>query len=151
MKVKVILIEDVKGVGKKGEIKEVSRGYADNYLFPKKLAVPATQENIKALEERKKAEEKKIEKQREAARKIGEVLNDKKLEIKKKAGQSGKLYGAITHKEIADKIKSTFGVEIDKKQISFSSPIKTVGEFEVFIDHGFGIRSRIYLIVEPES
>jgi large subunit ribosomal protein L9 len=151
MKIKVILIEDVKGVGKKGEIKEVSKGYADNYLLPKKLAVLATEENIKALEERRKSEQRKIEKQKEKAKEIFEKLNNARLELKKKAGQAGKLYGAITHKEIADQIKSSFGIEVDKKQISFSSQIKTVGEFDVFVDHGYGYRSRIMLIVEPES
>lgn len=151
MKVRVILLNDIKGVGKKGEIKEVSKGYADNYLFPKKLAIPATEENIKKLEEQKKSLEKKLEKQKENAKETFEALNNRVIRIRKSAGQSGKLYGAITHKEVAEAIKYELGISIDKKQIVFPSPVKTVGEFEVILDIGFGFKPQIRLVVEPEK
>ncbi|MDO5716225.1 MAG: 50S ribosomal protein L9 [Tissierellia bacterium] len=128
---KVILIEDVKSIGKKGELAEVKPGFARNMLFPKKLAIEATAENLKAWEE-EQAEMKRIdeEKTREAeATKL--LLEREPIKIIGKGGTSGKLFGSITSQEIADRIEEVKGISVDKKKIDLKSPIKNVGVYDV--------------------
>lgn len=151
MKVRIILLADVKGLGRKGEIKEVSDGYAKNYLIPKKLAQIATEKSIKNLEAQKKAEEKRVQKEIEKAREISEQLNGKKITIYKPAGSSGKLFGSVTQKEISEAIKSQLGIEIDKKSVVIENPVKSTGEFEIKIEAGHGFHASVNLTVEPES
>ena len=124
---KLILLEDVKSVGKKGDIVNKNDGYALNYLIPKKLAVEATKENMNDLELKKKAEEKRKKEELEEAKKIAEQLNDKVVKVSVKAGENGKVFGSVTNKEIADALAKQTGMDIDKKKISFDAPIKMVG------------------------
>ena len=124
---KLILLEDVKSVGKKGDIVNKNDGYALNYLIPKKLAVEATKANMNDLELKKKAEEKRKKEELEEAKKIAEQLNDKVVKVSVKAGENGKVFGSVTNKEIANALAKQTGMDIDKKKISFDAPIKMVG------------------------
>ncbi len=125
---KVILLQDVRALGKAGEIVKVNDGYARNMLFPKNLAKEATAGNIKALENKKAAEAEKKAEQKAEATKIKEALTDEVITLKSKGGEGGRLFGAVTNVDIAAAIKAQKGFDIDKKKISIPSPIKTAGE-----------------------
>lgn len=125
---KVILLQDVRALGKTGEIVKVNDGYARNMLFPKNLAKEATAGNIKALENKKAAEAEKKAEQKAEATKIKEALADEVITLKSKGGEGGRLFGAVTNVDIAAAIKAQKGFDIDKKKISIPSPIKTAGE-----------------------
>lgn len=124
---KLILLEDVKGVGKKGDVVNKNDGYALNFLIPKKLAVEATKSNINDLELKKKAEDKRKKEELEAAQQLAEQLKDKVVKVSVKAGENGKVFGSVTNKEIAAALLQQTGIEIDKKKITFDDPIKMVG------------------------
>ena len=124
---KLILLEDVKGVGKKGDVVNKNDGYALNFLIPKKLAVEATKSNINDLELKKKAEEKKKKEELEAAQQLAEQLKDNFVKESVKAGENGKVFGSVTNKEIAAALLQQTGIEIDKKKITFDDAIKMVG------------------------
>ena len=125
---KVILLQDVRALGKAGEIVKVNDGYARNMLFPKNLAKEATAGYIKALENKKAAEAEKKAEQKAEATKIKEALADEVITLKSKGGEGGRLFGAVTNVDIAAAIKAQKGFDIDKKKISIPSPIKTAGE-----------------------
>lgn len=125
---KVILLQDVKSVGKKGELVNASEGYAKNFLFPKKLAVEATKSNLNDFELKQKSEEKRKQEELESAQKIAENLKDQVVTIKVKTGGNGKLFGSVTNKEVADAIVEQMKQDIDKKKVSIGDPIKMVGE-----------------------
>lgn len=150
MKTKVILLKDIKGIGKKGEVKEVSKGYAQNYLIPRKLAVPATDDALHNLKQQKEAERRKIEKEIARAKEYVDKLKKSAVRLKHRAGEKGKLFGSVTQKEVADALGSQLGIKVDKKQISFPTPIKSTGEFKAKIDFGHGIKSDVTIIVEAE-
>lgn len=130
---KLILLEDVKGLGKKGDLVNKNDGYANNFLIPKKLAVEATNANINELKFKKKAEEKKKKEELDEAKRIGEELKEKIVKVSVKAGENGKVFGSVTNKEIAAALAAQTGMEIDKKKISFDEPIKMVGKRTVKI------------------
>lgn len=125
---KVILLEDVKSVGKKGELINASEGYAKNFLFPKKLAVEATKSNLNDFELKQKAEAKRKQEELEKAQEMANALNEKVVTIKVKTGGNGKLFGSVTNKEVADAIVEQTKLDIDKKKVSIGDPIKMVGE-----------------------
>lgn len=124
---KLILLEDVKGVGKKGDLINKSDGYALNFLIPKKLAVEATKANINELELKKKSDEKRRKEELEEAQKLGNELKDKVVKVSVKAGENGKVFGSVTNKEIAAALLAQTGIDVDKKKITFDEPIKMVG------------------------
>ena len=124
---KVILTEDLKGTGKKGEAVEVKDGYGRNYLMPRGLAIPATESNIKRFENIVKNLKDKKGRTLNAAADIKEKLEETAFIVKKKAGADGKLFGSVTHKDVAGAIKEALGIEIDKKSIKIDEPIKTTG------------------------
>lgn len=125
---KVILLEDVKKVGKKGQLIEASEGYAKNFLIPRNLAVEATKSNINDLELKQKSEDKRKKEELEEARRLGKDLEEKVITIGVKTGENGKLFGSVTNKEVAEEIVRQTGVKIDKKKVSIGDPIKMVGE-----------------------
>lgn len=127
---KVILLQDVKGQGKKGQIKEVSEGYAANFLFPKGLARMATEGNVKTLENQNAAEQKRKQKEKEDAIELGKKLEELMVEIKAKAGEGGRLFGAITSKQIAEAL-SKMGIKIDKRKIELEEPIRSLGVTQI--------------------
>lgn len=124
---KLILLEDVKGVGKKGDVVNKNDGYALNFLIPKKLAVEATKSNINDLELKKKADERRKKEEYEEAKELGEKLKDKIVKVSVKAGENGKVFGSVTNKEISAALFQQTGIDIDKKKITFNDPIKMVG------------------------
>ena len=130
---KVILLADVKGTGKKQEIVNVSDGYARNFLFPRKLAVDATPGAAKELEKKQAAERARETERRLAAEKKASSLRGKVITVVAKCGAQGRLYGSVTGAEIAEALQQQHGVEIDKRKIELAEPIRTVGETEVVI------------------
>ncbi|MCD8019081.1 MAG: 50S ribosomal protein L9 [Clostridiales bacterium] len=130
---KVILLEDVKSLGKKGDLVEVSAGYARNYILPKKLGVEATSKNINDLKLQKAHENKVAAEQLAAARDLAAQIDEKSIELKIKVGEGGKAFGAVSTKEIASATKEQLGLEIDKKKIVVNEPIKSIGEHQVKI------------------
>ena len=130
---KVILLDNIKGVGKKDEIINASDGYARNFLFPKKLAVEANPENMSRLKAKEDSNQYKKSVEKEEAQKIAERLKGILLKIAVKAGENGKIFGSITSKEIADNLKEQYKIEVDKKKIELKEPIKTLGSFTVNI------------------
>ncbi|MBF1191196.1 MAG: 50S ribosomal protein L9 [[Eubacterium] sulci] len=127
---KVILKQDVKGTGKAGEVLEVSDGFARNMLLKKGLAVEA---NLRSLEKQKELEIQQEKENREQAQSMVEALKDKKVVIKTKSGEGGKLFGSITSKDIADAIKEQLGMDIEKKKIELANPLKQLGSFDVVV------------------
>jgi large subunit ribosomal protein L9 len=130
---KVILLEDVKSLGKRGDIKEVSDGYARNCLLNKKLAVEATTKNINHLEHENKVRAEKEAKALADAKELGEKLAKTTIELKAKAGDAGRLFGSVTNKEVADAIAEQLGIQIDKRKIEIKEAIKVLGEYEVVV------------------
>lgn len=147
---KVILKEDVKGTGKKGEMVNVKDGYARNFLFPKGLAVEATAENINIMKARKEAESAKKQKEMAQARELAAKLRDITVVIKTKAGENGKLFGSITSKDISDKLKSDYKIDIDKKKFNMPEPIKSLGSCEVEVKLYPEISAKLNVKVEQE-
>jgi len=128
---KVILLEDVKNIGKKGTLINAKDGYARNFLFPKNLAIEATPANLKNLENAKKHQEEKEKEIYEEAKKLEEELIKITIILKSKAGENGKLFGSITTKEIAEYLETEKGISIDKRKFELDEPIKAVGEYSV--------------------
>lgn len=127
----VILMKDVKGTGKAGDVVKVSDGYARNMLLPKGYAKEATEGNIRSLEKQKAIAAEKHEEQKAAAKELAERLEKLTLEIKTKGGETGKLFGSITSKDIAEALEKQENIKIDKKKIELTAPIKQTGDTEV--------------------
>ncbi len=147
---KVILKQDVKGHGKKDQIVEVSDGYARNYLLPRNLAVPATADNLNNAKQVAKSKEIRAAREKEEAEALAKKLGGVTAVIKAKAGASGKLFGAITSAEIAEAYKKQFGIELDKKRIVQSEPIKQYGSYELKCKLGSEVSATLKLSVEEE-
>ena len=144
---KVIFNVDVKGQGKKGEMKEVSEGYGRNYLLPRKLAVEATADNLNAMRMRDKAKAAALAAEKAKATENAKALESIVVKIPAKAGSGGRLFGAITTKEISENLLKQHGIEIDSKKIVQAEPIKTFGSFEVKCKFGHEISGTIHLLV----
>ena len=147
---KVILLTDVKGQGKNGEIVNVSDGYARNYLLPRKLAEEATSQNLNNARLKKEAQEHKVEVQLQQAKEKAEELEKHGIVMKAKSGSKGRLFGAVTSQEIADAVKEQTGLEIDKKKIVLENPIKELGVHTVQIKLYGGVSSKIQVKIEEE-
>ncbi|MDD3386471.1 MAG: 50S ribosomal protein L9 [Candidatus Pacebacteria bacterium] len=132
---KIILLKDIKGVGKKLDIKEVSSGYARNFLLPNGFAIIADKDSLKNLEEKKKIEEKKIEEKNKENEKTIKEINSKEIKIETKIGDEGQLFESINEQKISEKLKE-LGYNIEKNQIKIDSPIKHIGEYLVEIKLG---------------
>lgn len=130
---KVILLDNIKGVGKKDEVINASDGYARNFLFPKKLAVEANSENMSKLNNKKEANNYRKDLEKQAAEETAKKLKGILLKINVKAGENGKIFGGVTAKEIADTLKMQANIEVDKKKIELKEQIKTLGTFSVNI------------------
>ena len=140
---KVIYLQDVKGSGKKGEVKNVADGYARNMLLPKGLAVEATPENMNKLEGQKASAQHKTDVEKQAATEAAAKIKDKKLIIKAKAGSNDRLFGSVTAANIAEALDSQLGVKVEKKKISLSSDIKNFGSYTAAIKFYNGISETI--------
>ena len=148
---KVIFNADVKGQGKKGEMKEVSDGYARNYLLPRKLASEATADNINALKLKEKAKAAQIAKEKALAQENAQKLTGIQVIIKAKAGNGGKLFGAVTSQEISSALKEQFDIDIEKNKIVQAGAIKTFGSYTVKAKMGYEISGSINLLVVEDK
>ena len=148
---KVIFNVDVKGQGKKGEMKEVSEGYGRNYLLPRKLAVEATADNMNALRLKEKAKAAAIAAEKAKALENAKQLESVVVKIAARAGAGGKLFGAVTSQEISDALNEQFGIEIEKQKIVQAEPIKSYGSFEVKCKFGYEISGVIHVLVVEEK
>ncbi len=145
---KVILLADVKGQGKKGELINTSDGYARNFLFPRKLAKPADAGSIKEVEMKKESEAFHFAEEQKKAKETKAFLADKQLVFKTTGGADGRLYGAVTTKDISEKIEKDLGLKIDKRMISINDTIKTAGTYTAKIKLFQGIVADLTLVVE---
>ena len=147
---KVILLQDVRGQGKKGEMINVSDGYARNFLFPRKLAQEATADNVNTMRMNDKAKREKEQKAREEAAALSAKLREMTLSVFAKGGGAGRLFGSVTSQEIADALKEQEGVELDKRKIVIDEAIKTVGLYTVKVKLGFGIDAALKVDVKEQ-
>lgn len=147
---KVILLDNIKGVGKKDEIINASDGYARNYLFPKKLAVEATKENLGKLESKNEANKFKKQNEKNDAIEVANKLKELVLTIKVKAGENGKIFGGITSKEISENLKEQYKIEIDKKKIEVKETIKNIGRFTINIKLYEGVNAKLTVNIIAE-
>jgi len=147
---KVILKENIKSIGKKDEIVNVSDGYARNYLFAKKLAVEANNENLSKLKAKKDSENYKKDIEKQEAKKVAEELEKIKLQFKVKQGENGKIFGGISSKEIAEKLEKQQKIKVDKKKIELRESIKALGITKVSIKLYEGVIGTIKVEVLPE-
>ena len=143
---KVVLKQDVKGLGKKGELVNASDGYARNFLFPKNLAVEANAQNMTELKNREQAAKYKVDTETAEAKANAERLSGKTINITAKAGQNGKIFGSVTAKEIAEKIEKEFGIKTDKRKISVDD-IKQFGTYEFEIKLYTGVSAKLFVRV----
>ena len=144
---KVIFNTDVRGQGKKGEMKEVSDGYARNYLIPRGLAAEATADNINAMKLKEKAKAAQIAREKAQAEENARKLEGVQVLIRARAGSSGKLFGAVTSQEICDALKEQFDIDIEKNKIVQSEPIKTFGSYTVKAKLGYEVSGNINVLV----
>ena len=148
---KVIFNQDVRGQGKKGELKEVSDGYARNYLLPRKLASEATPDMLNAFRLREKAKKAQMEREKAEAEANAKRLEGVIVNISARAGQGGRLFGAITSQEISDALREQHGIEIEKNKIVQSEPIKGFGSFEVKAKLGYEVSGKINVLVTEKK
>jgi len=147
---KVILREDIEKLGKAGEVVKVADGYGRNYLIPRNLAALANVRNMKALDHNRRVIETRAKKTRKAAEEVASVLSSKSLVIAAKAGEEGKLFGAVTSRDIAEALGKE-GVQVDRKSIQLADPIKQVGDYRVKVRVAADVASEISVSVVPES
>jgi large subunit ribosomal protein L9 len=147
---KVILKEDVKGLGKKDSMVQVSDGYARNYLIPKGIAVEANAVNISIMKSRKNAEKARKDREFAQAKDLAKKLENITLILKAKSGESGKLFGSITSKDISDKLKSDFNLDIDKKKINLPDALKSLGSTEVEVKLYPQVSAKLTVRIEQE-
>ena len=144
---KVILLADVKSQGKKGDLINVSDGYARNFLIPRKLGLEATPQLIKELNDKEEARKRREAEEKAAAEKLAEKLQGMEVKIKVSSGADGKLYGSVTAKNIADAFAEQHGVEIDRRKILLDDPIKAYGSYSVEVKLYSGVNGKLNVLV----
>ena len=144
---KVILLQDVKGKGKKGQLLEVSDGYARNFMLPRKLAVEATPDAINTMRMTDKANQERIAREKAEAMAISKQLREMTVVVKAKGGGAGRLFGSVTNAEIADALAKT-GIKLDKRKIVIADPIKNVGTYTVTCKLGYEISAPLTVKIE---
>ena len=144
---KVILTQDVKGTGKKGELVEVADGYAQNFLIKRGVAIPANKQAMGEMKSKEAAKQHKIELEKQAANETAQKLEGKTVKLTAKAGANGKLFGSVTSKEIAEAIEAQMGAAVDKKKITLSSEIKAFGTYNIEINLYQGISAKMFVTV----
>ena len=145
---KVILLQDVKGKGKKGQMIEVSDGYARNYMLPRKIAVEATADAVNTMRMNDKAAAEKAARERAEANEIAKKLKELTLVVTAKGGGAGRLFGSVTNQEIADALKAKSGIALDKRKIVIADPIKNVGTYTVTCKLGYEISAKLTVKIE---
>ena len=148
---KVILQQDVKGQGKKGQMVEVSEGYARNFLLPRKMAIPATTDAINTMNLKEKARRAEEARQKAEAEATAEKLKECQVKLTAKAGNGGRLFGAVTTKEISEGLKAQYGIDIPKQKLVLDEPIKAFGSYQVKAKLGFEVVGTVYVSVFEEK
>ena len=148
---KVILQQDVKGQGKKGQMVEVSEGYARNFLLPRKMAIPATADAINTMNLKEKARKAEEARLKAEAEDIAEKLKECQVKLTAKAGAGGKLFGAVTTKEISEGLQKQYGIEVHKQKLVLEDPIKAFGSYQVKAKLGFEVSGTVYVSVFEEK
>ena len=148
---KVILLQDIQGTGKKEQILEISDGYARNYLLPRKMAREATAEAINSLEKAKGASKHREDVRRQEAEVMARELKGKVVQIEAKGGDNGKIYGSVTNEQIAAALKAQHNIDIDKRKLELEEPIRTAGQFFVTLKFVAGISTRMIVNVKVAS
>lgn len=148
---KVILQQDVKGSGKKGEMINVSDGYARNFLFPRKLAIEASAQAMNDYKNREAAKQHRLDEEKANAEKAAKLLEGKSVHLTAKAGSNGRLFGSVTSKEIAEQLKKEFSIETDKRKITLSEDIKAFGSYQADVKLYNGINAKIFVVVGEEK
>ena len=148
---KVILTQDVKGSGRKGELVNVSDGYANNFLLKRGLAIPATPQALNELKNREAAAAHRLEEEKKAAQAAAKELEGKTVKLFARGGAGGKLFGSVSTKEIAEAIQKELGVELDKRKISLDAEIKAFGTYELKAKLGYEVTGTIYVLVVEEK
>ena len=147
---KVILLQDIKNVGKKNEVINANDGYARNFLFPKKLAVEANKDNMLKLEAKQASNAHKKNLEIEANKQKAKQIEEITLNLKVKAGANGKTFGGITSKEISEGLKKQTGIDVDKKKIVLKETIKTIGTYTIDVKFGDGVTAKLKITIVPE-
>jgi large subunit ribosomal protein L9 len=147
---KVVLLADVKGTGKNGELVNVSDGYARNFLFPRKLAKEANTQVMNEIRGAEEAKQYHVRQETEEARKIAELIDGKTLKLTAKSGQGGKLFGSITSKEISDELKRSYHIDIDKRKIAMNGDIKAFGTYDCELKLYNGVVAKLFVMVGEE-
>ena len=148
---KVILQQDVRGQGKKGQMVEVAEGYARNFLLPRKLAIPATADAINTMNLKEKAKKAEEARQKALAEETAEKLKECMVKLTARAGAGGKLFGAVTTKEISEGLQKQFGIDIPKQKLVLEEPIKAFGNYEIKARLGFEVTATVYVSVFEEK
>ena len=148
---KVILLQDVKGQGKKGQLIEASDGYARNFLIPRKLAVPATAENLNTMKQQEKAKQAQAAAEKAEAQAVAEKLQAVVVKLTAKAGAGGRLFGAVTSKEISDALKEQHGLDVAKTKIVQDEPIKSFGTYQLKCKLGYEVTGTLNVVVAEEK
>ena len=145
---KVILQQDVKGKGKKGQMIEVSDGYARNYMLPRKIAIEATADNINTMRMNDKATQERIAREKAEAMAVSKQLREMTVTVTAKGGGAGRLFGSVTNQEIADALEKQSGIKLDKRKIAIAEPIKSVGTYTVTCKLGYEITAPLTVKIE---
>ena len=145
---RVLLLKDVKGLGKAGEVKEVAGGYAANYLFPNKLAEQATEGSVKTAQQVKDAETRKAERKANEAKNFAAKLQGQTVVLKARSGEGDRLYGSITSQDVAEALTRSTGLRIDKRSVDMEHPIKSLGRHDVTLRFGGGLTATVSIVVE---
>ena len=145
---KVILLQDVKGKGKKGQMLEVSDGYARNFMLPRKIAIEATPDAINTMRMNDKATQERIAKEKAEAMAVSKQLREMTVTVTAKGGGAGRLFGSVTNQEIADALEKQSGIKLDKRKIAIAEPIKTVGTYTVTCKLGYEITAPLTVKIE---
>lgn len=147
---KVILLQDVRGKGKRGQMLEVSDGYARNYMLPRKLAVEATPDAVNTMNMTDKANAEKRQREREEAFAVAKKLKDLTVTVTAKGGGAGRLFGSVTTQEIADALRAQTDIGLDKRKLVLDEPIKTVGSYTVKCKLGYEINAELKIVIEEQ-
>lgn len=148
---KVILLEDVQGVGEAGSVETVADGYARNYLIPRRLAIPATSGSLKGLQHHRVSIRRRQAREATSAKAVAERLSEITLKLKAKAGEAGRLYGSVTHSVVAEALAAEHELQVDRRAITFPYPIRTLGPHEARIHLHKEVEATLKIEVEPEA
>ncbi len=145
---RVLLLKDVKGLGKAGDVKEVAGGYASNYLLPNKLAQPVTEGSVKMAEQVREAEKRKLDRKANESKTLAAKLDGQTVVLKARSGEGDRLYGSITSQDVADALAKSTGLTIEKRYLELEHPIKSLGHHSVTLKLGGGFTANVSVVVE---